>query len=476
MSNNSPLVKKPVAVNKKYISQKGLDIVNKPGQYFNSYSLFTGMINYQGVDYNLKKIEIKDSINIEELPEVQIIKKKYRNQYLIDYVDFIIEQEEINGEWIKKAIYLLMESSDYDLKTYVLKYGALPLEQTLRLMETLIGANYYLQKDLKMAHGDIRPQNIRIIMKETPDGMKKEPIFKLSYFDDVLSSSTPYGRLGTDALAYMAPELLCSSLISSNYNQQVHYAPPQELKSLIDECPDEIRYDPYRADVFSAGLLMFSAATGIFFTLTSANSNFELIRDGLKETQVMNQHLKVLKQAYRCEGVTELFRIMLNPNPLQRYDFEELALRLNKMAAKNDKIPKIQLTKEDLETKQEYDLLKQSYWELREMVDEMKDKEFGYLKAIDSLSQEVQRLSSTVSLTNGTVTTTQNGALGNILNISAIGPQGNDDSFLSSKTFFLDGGENLKKDGFLEKKEKKEVPIMPKKVIIHYFYLFFRIQ
>jgi len=470
MSANSPHIKKPTTANKRYISEKDLDIVKKPSQYFNSYSLFTGMINYKGTVYNLKKIEIKENINIEELPEVQIVKMDYRNPYLIDYYDYIIEQEEKDGVWVDKAIYFLMENSDYDLKTYVLKYGALPLDHMLRLVETLIGANYYLQKDLEMAHGDVRPQNVRIIMKEVPDSKKKEPIFKLSYFDDILSANTPFGRSAADALGYMAPELLCSSQVSSRYYQTVSYTPVQELKTLIEECPDEIRYDPCRADVFSAGLIAFSAATGIFFSLTAVNPNFETMRDGPKETQVINQNLKMLKMTHRCEGFTELLRIMLNPNPLQRYDFEELAIRLNKIAARSDKVPRIHLMREDPQTKQEYELLKQSYWELQEMVDEMKEKEFEYRNTIERLTEEIQRLNSRKPLPQPTNTTTQStNNFGNILNdLSAIVPNTNEESFLSTKTFFLDGVDLTKKDDLLERndraREKKEAMAITKKV------------
>jgi hypothetical protein len=135
-------MKKTCSVNKKYISFKNLDLAKKPSKYFTTRSLFSGEITYENVVYNLKKLDIKPGQNVEDLPEVQIIKVNYSNPYIIEYIDYIIEQEERDGKWIDVAIYFLMEMSEYDLKNYIRKNGALGLEELLRLLETLIGGNY----------------------------------------------------------------------------------------------------------------------------------------------------------------------------------------------------------------------------------------------------------------------------------------------------------------------------------------------
>lgn len=414
---------------RRYISRNGLDIAAKPTQYFNNYSLMTGSVNYKGATYNLKKIDLKDGINLTELPEIQIINLNYSNPYLIRYYDYILEQEEIDGVWQNVSVYILMENSDFDLRTYVVKYGPLNLDNLLKLCETLVGANYYLQKEIKMAHGDIRPQNVRIILSQNQN--KEELTFKLSYFDDVLKANGSHNPNRKDVLAYMAPELLCSSVISSTYfNQNTIYVPSEELQNLITECPDEIRYDPFRADVFSAGLTLFSAATGIIFILNNPNQPFEMFRDGKKEMMVISKYLIMAKSRYQCQGLTELLRIMMTHNPLLRCDFEELSIRMNKLKGRNDKMPHIDLLREESNLKQEYDLLKENYWELQEIVSEMKDKESEQNLTIENLKSQLQRFGdsnnqNSIPMTNYT---------SNLLNdISAIIPNDNDgDSFLSS--------------------------------------------
>jgi len=412
----------------RFLSRNGLDIVAKPSQYFNSYSLMTGSVNYKGAIYSLKKIDLKEDLNLQELPEVQIVNLNYSNPYLIRYYDYILEQDYIDGAWINRAVYILMENSDYDLKTYIMKYGPLSLENLLKLTESLIGANYYLQKEIRIAHGDIRLQNIRIILNQTSGQKNDQLTFKLSYFDDILRANSSHNRNKKDCLSYMAPELLSSSVITSNYcNQTAIYTPSEELQSLIAECADEIRYDPFRADVFSAGLTLFSAATGLIFTLNNDSCQpFEVLRDGRTEISTLNKNLRVVKNRYQCPGLTEIIRIMTNQNPLLRYDFEELAMRLNKIRNLNPSFPEIELVREESNLRQEHDLLKENYWELQEIVTEMKDKESEYQLTIENLKEQLQRSNLP-----------QNTSYGKLYNhipltdLSAITPV-DDDSFLSS--------------------------------------------
>jgi len=366
---------------KRFTSKRGLDIVKKPELFFNSYSLFTGIINYKGVSYNLKKIDLKDGVIRSDLPEVHIIDSDHKNPYLIECYDYIVEQEETETGWVDKALYILLEYSDYDLRTYIIKYGALSLSCTLKLIETLIGANYYLQKEMSLAHKDIRPQNIRVLTNEASGN--KEPAFKLSYFDDVLKAGNNQAPNPADIFSYMAPELLCSRLVSEQQN--LTYFPSPELQALINECPDELRYDPFRADVYSAGLTALSAATGFIFSLKPQNQNFEICRDGLQEIGIIIQNLRVIKSKHQCSGLTEILRIMLTNNPLLRCDFEELAIRLNKMKTRNHMLPYIELVKEE----SAYELLRQNYWELQEFIQE---KEGVYRGVIEKLENEIQRL------------------------------------------------------------------------------------
>jgi len=397
----------------------------------------TGSVNYKGATYNLKKIDLKESINLTDLPEIQIVNFNYSNPYLLRYYDYVLEQDEIDGVWVNKAVYILMENSDYDLKTYILKYGPLSLENMFKLCESLIGANYYLQKEIKMPHGDVRLQNIRIILNQTSNDSQKDQLtFKLSYFDDILRANVAHNRNRTENLAYMAPELLSSSIISSSYfNQNISYFPSEELQTLIAECPDEIRYDPFRADAFSAGLTAFSAATGVIFTLDHPNQSFEVYRDGRMETILFGKNLNNLKTKHQCKGLTELLRIMLTQNPLLRCDFEELAIRMNKMKERNPGLPRIELIREESSMKQEYELLKENYWELQEMVGEMKDKENDYKNTIETLKVQLQRFSQTnqAPLQNISINNLPQITPYNILNdISAIPLDDDNGSFLSS--------------------------------------------
>ena len=379
----------------RYISYKGLDIAKKPSQYFNSYSLTTGVIKFNDNEYSIKKISLEGGLNPNDLPEVQLINSNYTSPYLMNYLDYIIEQEETNeGAWVNKAIYILGENSDFDLRTYLLKNGSLNATDIMKLCECLVGASYYLQKEMSMAHGDIRPQNVRIIIKDLPKENRKDVVFKLSYFDDLLNTKSSCSKK-YENLAYMAPEILCSSIFTpSNSNEDVLYQPSQELSRLIMECPDEIRYDPYRADVFSAGLTLFSAATGILFSLKPESHSFGALRGGSNEELILSQNLAMLKKKYPCEGLPEILRIMLSSNPIMRYDFEELAFRINKIRNRCPKIPRIMLIKQEEILKKELEQSKEDIYELQRMLEESEKQKIEYKDTIESLRIELNKKQS----------------------------------------------------------------------------------
>jgi len=101
-------------------------------------------------------------------------------------------------------------------------------------------------------------------------------------------------------------------------------------------------------------------------------------------------------------------------------------MRLNKIRNLNPSFPEIELVREESNLRQEHDLLKENYWELQEIVTEMKDKESEYQLTIENLKEQLQRSNLP-----------QNTSYGKLYNhipltdLSAITPV-DDDSFLSS--------------------------------------------
>jgi serine/threonine protein kinase len=96
---------------------------------------------------------------------------------------------------------------------------------------------------------------------------------------------------------------------------------PELLKLLVDG-DTETDYNEYKADVFSFGVTLLSLAT-----LTKPETLYDY-KKGTINYDLMDARMKVAEENY-SSTLVDLLRELLNPNPMARLDFIQLASRVN---------------------------------------------------------------------------------------------------------------------------------------------------
>ena len=361
-------------INRRFISKNETPFGDNPYKFFKKPMDPVGITKMNNKFYLIKMIPLSNEMILDNIPEVQIMDSSLDSTFLPHYVDYIIEQHEVQGSSIDKAVFIVIEMVEDDLHSFIKKKGPLDLLDLLKLLESLVSVNYDLQKQLEIAHGDIKPSNVSVKIQKDAVSGQQTLSFSLSFFDNnnymVINNSS-----FVDSLAYKAPELLLSTLVSTNYmNNTIGYKPSQELKTILEKSGDEIKFNPFRSDTFSLGLVLLYACTGFQFVLRKITSQEEVYRDGSIEADVLNSCLNEVKKKYNFPPLVEILRLLLAQNPFNRYDFEELAFRLNKLNQFNKAIPHIEVEGHNVVPMEDHETLKENYWELQEMVEDLQQK------------------------------------------------------------------------------------------------------
>ncbi|CAD8119751.1 unnamed protein product [Paramecium sonneborni] len=160
---------------------------------------------------------------------------------------------------------------------------------------TMIRAHSHLQ-EIKIAHRDIKPENIILINDENLLFKVCDVGFGTEIFDEESRSRTIGGTVG-----YQSPEV---------------YTAFKRRKP-------QAKYNPYKSDVFSLGLvfLLFSTTQ----TITKQQRE-ELFDDEIKLFNYLKDQRKKVKELFpRIKGVSKILKLMLEISPDQRFDFSQLS-------------------------------------------------------------------------------------------------------------------------------------------------------
>jgi len=388
-------------VTRKFISKNDTPFSDNPYKYFKRPTDPVGLAKLNNKIYLLKMIPLSNQMALASIPEVQIMDSDFSSPYVPGFIDYVIEQHEAQGMTIDKAVFIVTEMIEEDLYSLVKKKGPLDLPTLLKLLECLVTGNYDLQKQLEIAHGDLKPSNIYVKSQSDAITGQESTAFYLSFFDNnnymVINNSS-----FVDSLAYKAPELLLSTLVSTNYmNNSITYNPSGELKQILEKSGDEIKFNPFRSDTFSMGLVLLYASTGFQFVLRKANLREEIYREGPTEAEILNACITQVKKKYNCPPLTEILRLLLSQNPFTRYDFEELAYRMNKLSQMNKAIPSIEVEGHNVVPMEDHETLKENYWELQEMVEDLQQKVRDLESAMQSMKDDQRATKKPTSSSTG---------------------------------------------------------------------------
>lgn len=375
-------------VDRKFISKNETPFAENPYKYFKRPNDPIGLAKVNNKLYLIKMVPLSNEMTLDNIPEVQMMDTHFDSSFIPNYVDYIVEQHEMQDVAINKAVFIVMEMVEEDLFSLVKKRGPLNLLELLKLLECLVSVNYDLQKQLELAHGDLKPSNVLVRYQKDQITGEQNMTFLLSFFDNnnymVINNNS-----FIDSLAYKAPELLLSTLVSTNYmNNTIGYQPSNELKVILEKSGDEVKFNPFRSDTFSLGLLLLYAATGFQFVFRQANTQSEVYREGATETDVINSCIAQMKKKYNCPPLVEIIRLLLTQNTFVRYDFEELALRMNKLNQYNKAIPHIEVEGHNVVPMEDHETLKENYWELQEMAEDLQQKVRDLEGAIQSMKDD----------------------------------------------------------------------------------------
>ncbi|CAD8127214.1 unnamed protein product [Paramecium sonneborni] len=159
---------------------------------------------------------------------------------------------------------------------------------------TMIKAHQHLQ-EMKIAHRDIKPENIILVNDENLNFKVCDVGFGTEIIDEESRSRTIGGTIG-----YQSPEI---------------YTAFKRRKP-------QAKYNPYKSDVFSLGLVFL-----LFGTTQSMNKQQreELFDDERKLSHYLKEQRKKIKETYpRIKGIAKILKLMLEITPEERYDFIQL--------------------------------------------------------------------------------------------------------------------------------------------------------
>ena len=196
------------------------------------------------------------------------------------------------------ALYVLMELAVYDWEHEIRKH----LEQRqnykedelINILKQIVSALKFMQAEKKIAHRDIKPQNILVF----ENGHKKE--YKVADFGE-------------------AKEVKISKQLNTLRGTELYMSPA--LYDGLKKDKDDVSHDPYKSDVFSLGIcFMYAAAL-----------KFNIIYE-TRETSDMSKIEKILHRYLKnkyTEKFIHILELMLETDEKKRMDFIQFDKYLN---------------------------------------------------------------------------------------------------------------------------------------------------
>ena len=201
------------------------------------------------------------------------------------------------------SLYVLMEISqsdwDREIKLRLLKKRFYTEEELINILRQLTNALLFMQKQVKISHRDIKPQNILIF----PDN-----VYKLADFGE-------------------AKEVKISKQINTLRGTELYMSPA--LYDGLKHDKNDVSHDPFKSDVFSLGFCFLYAAALNFNLLYQVRD----VSDGKTINNILN---KTLGKNYSDKFI-EIVSHMLELEESKRPSFTQLIDEIDKSYQESEK-------------------------------------------------------------------------------------------------------------------------------------------
>ena len=254
-------------------------------------SIFQVLNIKNGKRYAIKKIFSNDIILLK------YIKKEFDLVYDADHPNILsiygIYMKCFDSNTFSLSVLMDLGETDWEIEInehyHQRKYYT--ESELMSIMKQLVSGLVYLQRDKKIAHRDVKPENVIIF---------KDKIYKLGDFGE--AKGTKNGDKlstlrGTDT--YMSPIL---------YNG-------------LKMAKEDVVHDLYKSDVFSLGYSML-------YAVSLTHDIINEIRDLEKMEDITKILYKRMKPRYSDEFINIILK-MINPDEIKRIDFIDLDKLLN---------------------------------------------------------------------------------------------------------------------------------------------------
>ena len=189
------------------------------------------------------------------------------------------------------SLFVLMEIAkndwDKEIKRRLQKRKKYTEEELINIIRELTDALLFMQKELKISHRDIKPQNILVF---------EDGVYKLADFGE-------------------AKEVKISKRLNTLRGTELYMSPA--LYEGLKQGKNDVPHDPFKSDVFSLGFCLLYASSLNFELLYEArdNDSSEMIN------QILNKSL--IKKVYSDKLITIIYNMLLFDEN-KRFSFQEL--------------------------------------------------------------------------------------------------------------------------------------------------------
>ena len=191
------------------------------------------------------------------------------------------------------ALYVLMEIAawdwDSDIKKHLQNRNYYKEEELIIILKQLVSALYFMQAKKKVAHRDIKPQNVLVF---NDNGVKH---FKVADFGE-------------------AKEVKISKQLNTLRGTELYMSPA--LYDALKENVEDVKHDAFKSDVFSLG----------FCFIYASSLNFNIIYD-VRDVKDMNKIEKILMKHLKNKYTNNYIKVlclMLETDENKRFDFIQL--------------------------------------------------------------------------------------------------------------------------------------------------------
>ena len=191
------------------------------------------------------------------------------------------------------ALYVLMEIAawdwDSDIKKHLQNRNYYKEEELIIILKQLVSALYFMQAKKKVAHRDIKPQNVLVF---NDNGVKH---FKVADFGE-------------------AKEVKISKQLNTLRGTELYMSPA--LYDALKENVEDVKHDAFKSDVFSLG----------FCFIYASSLNFNIIYE-VRDVKDMNKIEKILMKHLKNKYTNNYIKVlclMLETDENKRFDFIQL--------------------------------------------------------------------------------------------------------------------------------------------------------